>query len=143
MAGTIERYQKLGLKESLNRIYDYPLACNELSFILRGAYSKVSKNLQALMFEGTLAAFRRLPEVQTRQAVSAANLLLQAAEVALPKQKKVLAVAEFKHAVVAHKRRSKSRQDEEGTAQLPQDVLVHIFSFLDMRSLVAVGLVCW
>lgn len=27
--------------------------------------------------------------------------------------------------------------------QLPQDVLVHIFSFLDVRSLVTVSLVCW
>lgn len=30
-----------------------------------------------------------------------------------------------------------------GSPHIPQDVLVHIFSFLDMRSLVAAGLVCW
>lgn len=30
-----------------------------------------------------------------------------------------------------------------GSAYLPQDVLVHIFSFLDLKSLVSVGLVCW
>ncbi|KAF8412177.1 hypothetical protein HHK36_000136 [Tetracentron sinense] len=143
MAAALERYQKLGLRESLSRIYDYPSACNELSFILRGAYSKVHKNLQAIMFQDTLAAFRLLPGVQIRSAISAANLLLQSAEVALPKQKRVLAVTEFKHAVVAHKRRCKARQEEEGSAQLPEDVLVHLFSFLDMRSLVSVGLVCW
>lgn len=30
-----------------------------------------------------------------------------------------------------------------GSPHIPQDVLVHIFSFLDMRSLVAASLVCW
>lgn len=30
-----------------------------------------------------------------------------------------------------------------GTVQLPQDVLIHIFSFLDMPSLVSVELVSW
>ncbi|KAJ4955865.1 hypothetical protein NE237_012648 [Protea cynaroides] len=143
MPGAIERYLKLGLPELLSRVYDYPVACHELSFILRGAYSKVPKNLQALIFQDTLVAFRFLPQVQTRRGISAANLLLQAAEVALPKQKRSLAVAEFKHAVVAHKRRCKSQKVGEGSSQLPQDLVVQIFSFLDMRSLVAAGLVCW
>ncbi|KAK9293310.1 hypothetical protein L1049_021302 [Liquidambar formosana] len=143
MSNPIERYEKLGLKESLPRTYHYPLACKELSFILRNAYSKLPKNLQSLIFQDTLAAFRLLPEMQTQSAVSAANLLLQGAEAALPKQKRVLAGTEFKHAKVAHKRCSKTRQEEEGLAQLPEDVLVHIFSFLDMRSLVSVALVCW
>lgn len=43
----------------------------------------------------------------------AANALLQAAEAALPKQKRALAITEFKHAVVAHKRRLKVQKDEE------------------------------
>jgi len=30
-----------------------------------------------------------------------------------------------------------------GSPDIPQDILVHIFSFLDMHSLVAAGLVCW
>ncbi|XP_077212443.1 F-box family protein [Tasmannia lanceolata] len=139
----LERYEKLGLRESLSRTYDYASACNELSYLLRGAYNKVPKNLQAIMFQDTLSAFRLLPEVPTSRGISAANLLLQAAEAALPKQRRALAVTEFKHAIVAHKRRCKDRQDEEGSVQLAQDVLVHIFSFLDTRSLVAVGLVCW
>ncbi|OVA18928.1 F-box domain [Macleaya cordata] len=144
MSGALERYQKLSLRESLSRVYDYPSACNELSFILRGAYAKVPKNLQSIIFDDTLIAFRLFPKVHTQSGKSAANLLLQAAEAALPKQKKVLAVTEFKHAVVAHKRRCKAQKDEEGSlVQLPQDVLVHIFSYLDMQSLVAVGLVCW
>ncbi|XP_043716107.1 F-box protein At5g52880 [Telopea speciosissima] len=143
MAGAIERYQKLGLRELLSRLYDYPAACHELSFILRGAYSKVPKNLQALIFQDTLVAFRFLPQGQTRRGISAANLLHQAAEVALPKQKRVLAVAEFKHAVVAHKRRCKPQKVEAGSSKLPQDLVVQIFSFLDMRSLVAAGLICW
>lgn len=62
MAKEIERYQKLGLRESLHRIYRYPSACNELSFLLRGVYSKVPKNLQSLIFQDTLSAFRLLPQ---------------------------------------------------------------------------------
>ncbi|XP_058100192.1 F-box protein At5g52880 isoform X2 [Magnolia sinica] len=143
MALSLERYEKLGLRESMCRVYDYTSACKELSFILRGAYSKVPKNLQSIMFQDTLTAFRLLPNVHTSRGVSAANLLLQAAEVALPKQKRGLAVTEFKHAVVAQKRHLKTQQAEGGSEQLPQDVLAHIFSFLDMRTLVAVGLVCW
>lgn len=150
MASALERYEKLGLRESLSRIYDYPSACKELSFLLRQTYKKLPKNLQAIMFQDTLAAFRLLPHcvsiTHTNRGVSAANELLQAAEAALPKQKRALAVAEFKHAVVAHKRRWKAPKDEEeeGSAQLqlPQDVLVHVFSFLDTRSLASVGSVC-
>ncbi|KAF2312211.1 hypothetical protein GH714_028545 [Hevea brasiliensis] len=82
---------------------------------------------------------------QSRSAVSAAHLLFQSAEAVLPKQRKNLAVKEFKHAKVAHKRRCKAHPEEEASdaAELPQDVLVHIFSFLDIQSLVSVGLVCW
>ncbi|KAF7821917.1 F-box protein [Senna tora] len=81
--------------------------------------------------------------IQTQSAVSSAYLLLQSVEVALPKQKKNMAVTEFKHAMVAHKRRCKACQEEKGSMQLPHDILVLIFSFLDMQSLVSVGLVCW
>ncbi|PRQ60245.1 putative F-box domain-containing protein [Rosa chinensis] len=31
----------------------------------------------------------------------------------------------------------------KSVAHLPQDVLVHVFSFLDFQSLASVGLVCW
>lgn len=54
----------------------------------------------------------KLCRVQTGYGISSANVLLQAAEAALPKQKKALAVSEFKHAAVAYKRRSKSQQVE-------------------------------
>jgi len=80
--------------------------------------------------------------VQTGYALSAANALLQVVEVALPKQKKAQAVSEFKHSVIAYKRRARV-QENSGLPHIPQDVLVHIFTFLDMRSLVAAGLVCW
>ncbi|RZC56469.1 hypothetical protein C5167_015322 [Papaver somniferum] len=146
MSDTLERYQKLRLRESLSRVYDYPSVCNELSFILRGVYAKVSKNIQSIIFEDTLSAIRLLPQVHTCRGKVAANLLLQAAEAVLPKQKRTSAVAEFKHAVVEYKRRCKGQKNEEGSAesaQLPQDVLIHLFSFLDMQSLVTVGLVCW
>lgn len=52
--------------------------------------------------------------VQTSRGLSSASLLLQAAEAVLPKQKRALAVSEFKHAVVSYKRRSKHQNDEEG-----------------------------
>ncbi|KAK4837951.1 hypothetical protein QYF36_009774 [Acer negundo] len=143
MSNSTKRYQNLAINEALSRIYRYPIACKELSLILRRAYNKVPKNLQSLIFQDTLTAFRLLPGVKTCNAVSAAHLLLQSAEAALPKQKKNLAATEFKQAMVAHKRRCKARQEEEGSVQLPQDVLVHVFSFLDMQSLVSVGLVSW
>ncbi|XVF53497.1 hypothetical protein PTKIN_Ptkin05aG0103900 [Pterospermum kingtungense] len=143
MSNPTERYRKLGLGESLPTIFRYPIACKELSFILRGAYAKLRKNLQSLIFQDTLSAFRLLPQMQTSGAVAAAHLLLQSAEAALPKQKKSLVVTEFKHAKVAHKRRSKAHKEEKGSAQLPQDVLLHIFSLLDLQSLISVALVCW
>lgn len=52
--------------------------------------------------------------IQTQSAVSAAHFLLQSAEAALPKQKKNVAVTEFKHAMVAHKRCCKTHQVEKG-----------------------------
>lgn len=137
-----ERYNELGVAEALSRPYDYPTACRELGLILRLAYAKLPKGLQSLIFRDTLSAFRLLPQMQTGYGISSANILLQAAEVVLPKQKKALAVSEFKHAVVAHKRRSKTNEDG-GSMQFPHDVLVHIFSFLDIRSLVTASLVCW
>ncbi|XP_072994783.1 F-box protein At5g52880 [Typha latifolia] len=137
-----ERYEELGLENALSRAWDYSTACGELGLILRLAYAKLPKSLQSLVFRHTLFAFRILPEVQTGHGVASANILLQAAEAALPKQRKAQAVSEFKHSVVAHKRRAKAHQDG-GSLQLPHDVLVHMFGFLDMRSLVAVSCVCW
>ncbi|XP_075647549.1 F-box protein At5g52880 isoform X1 [Castanea sativa] len=165
----VGRYEELGMKESLHKMYQYPIACKELSFILRLAYNQLPKVLQSLVFQDTLTAFRLLPHpaapaptffkncrvlhphpcfigedrMQTCTAASAAHLLYQSAEAALPKQKRNLAITEFKHAMVAHKRRQKACQEERGSAQLPLDVLVHIFSFLDVQSVVSVGLVCW
>ncbi|KAJ1384970.1 F-box-like domain superfamily [Sesbania bispinosa] len=143
MSTPLERYQKLGLRESLSKNYRYQIACKELSFILREAYHQFPKNLQSIIFQDTLTAFRLIPEIQTQSAVSAVHFLLQSVEAALPKQKRNMAVTEFKHAMVAHKRRCKAHQVEKGSFQLPQDILVHIFSFLDMQSLVSVALVCW
>ncbi|KAL3630657.1 hypothetical protein CASFOL_023641 [Castilleja foliolosa] len=79
---------------------------------------------------------------QTQSAISAANSLLHSAEFALPKQKRALAVTEHKHAVVASKRKSKTNQEEQGLNLLPHDILVHIFSFLDVQSLVSASAVC-
>ncbi|KAL3834297.1 hypothetical protein ACJIZ3_009033 [Penstemon smallii] len=143
MNNSIERYQNLKLKESLSKPYQFTLACNELSYILRNAYSKFPKNLQLIIFQETLFAFSILPQVQTQSSIVAANSLLQSAEFALPKQKRGLAVKEYKQALVACKRKSKSNQDEQGSILLPQDVLVHIFSFLDLQSLVSASAVSW
>uniref|UniRef100_A0A2P2K3N0 F-box protein At5g52880 n=3 Tax=Rhizophora mucronata TaxID=61149 RepID=A0A2P2K3N0_RHIMU len=142
MSDPKQRYQKLGFQEGLSRSHHYPVACKELSLILREAYNKVPKNLQSTIFQDILSAFRLLPEMQTRSAISAAHGLFQSTEAVLPKQKKNLAATEFRHAMVAHKRRSKSNPEEERTVELPQDIIVDIFSFLDMQSLVAACLVC-
>lgn len=138
----LQRYEQLEIRIALSRKCNYVEACKELAVILRGAYGKVPKNLQALLFQDTLAAFRLLSEVGSSQGISAANLLLQAVEASLPKQKKALAVTEFKHAAVALRRHSKIRQGERESVQLPDDIVIHIFDFLDVRSLVAAGLVC-
>eukprot|EP01018_Ginkgo_biloba_P000605 Gb_20612 [translate_table: standard] len=138
----LQRYEELELRVALSRKCDYREACKELAVILRGAYNKVPKNLQALMFQDTLAAFRLLHETYSSKDIAAANLLLQAAEASMPKQKKALAVTEYKHAAVALRRRSKIRQEEAGSTQLTSDALIHIFGFLDVRSLVVAGLVC-
>lgn len=138
----VERYEKLGLKESLNQPFRYPIACEELSILLRNAYSKLPKNLQSLLFQDSLNAFRLLPQMQTQAAISAAHGLLQSMEAALPKQKKTLAASEFKQAMVTHRRRRKVQPMLEGRSQLPQDVLVHVFGYLDLKSLVTASLVC-
>ncbi|GAB4826301.1 hypothetical protein Ancab_009165 [Ancistrocladus abbreviatus] len=142
MSEQLERYQKLELRDSLSLSYRYPFVCRELSLILRLAYSKVPKTLQALILEDTLTAFRLLPQMQTQSAVSAANVLVQSAEAAMPKQKRALVLTEFRQAKVAHKRRSRGCKEDKGPCQLPQDVLTHIFSFLDLQSLVSAGSVC-
>lgn len=57
-----ERYRKLGIRDALSRHCDYSHACTDLNSILRCAYIKLPKNLQALVFQDTLAAFRLLPQ---------------------------------------------------------------------------------
>ncbi|KAL2324584.1 hypothetical protein Fmac_023642 [Flemingia macrophylla] len=143
MSSVQERYERLGLRESLGKPYRYPIACKELSFVLREAFHQFPKNLQSIVFQDTLSAFRLLPEIEFQSAVSAVHVLLQSVEAVLPKQKKNVAVKEFKNAMVAHKRRCKAHGVEKGSLQLPQDILVHIFNFLDMKTLVSSGLVCW
>ncbi|KAJ1263733.1 hypothetical protein BS78_09G208900 [Paspalum vaginatum] len=140
--GATERYREMGIGAALSRSWDYPTACGELAALLRLGYADLPKAAQALVASDVLLAFRVLPDVQTGYALSAANALLQAVEIALPKHKKAQAVSEFKQSVVAHKRRARVQQNS-GSPHIPQDILVHIFSFLDMHSLVAAGLVCW
>ncbi|KAJ6888107.1 F-box protein [Populus alba x Populus x berolinensis] len=141
MSDQVERYQILGYKEALTRTHHYPVACKELSLILREAYNKLPKNLQSLVFQDTLSSFKLLPQMWTDNAVSAAHLLVQSAEATLPKQKKNVATKEFKQAMVASKRRGKACRMQECHTELTQDVLVDIFSLLDTRSLVSASLV--
>ncbi|XP_019177826.1 PREDICTED: F-box protein At5g52880 [Ipomoea nil] len=136
------RYRWLGLRDALNRHYHYSIVCNELSLILRNAYSRLSKNLQSLIFDDILLAFRLLPEMQTQASISAANALVQSVEATLPKQKRCIATKEFKHAIIAHKRRAKANCEEQGPIHLPQDVIAHMFQFLDIQTLLVAALVC-
>lgn len=132
----------MGIAAALSRPWDYPTACRELAELLRHGYADLPKAAQALAVADVLVAFRLLPDVQTEHALAAANGLLLAVEASLPKQKKSQAVSEFKCSVILHKRRAKVQQ-EPGPPHIPNDVLIHIFSFLDTRSLVAASLVCW
>ncbi|XP_071690584.1 F-box protein At5g52880 [Rutidosis leptorrhynchoides] len=141
-SGAFDRYRKLAIEDSLTTRH-YSSACKELALILKLSYPKFPKSLQSIVIQDVLTAFRLLPKMQTQTAVSAANTLLQSVESTLPKQKKALAVTEFKHAMVAHKRYSKARHNnEQDFVELPQDILVHIFSFLDLQSLVSASEVC-
>uniref|UniRef100_A0A1J3EUU6 F-box protein n=1 Tax=Noccaea caerulescens TaxID=107243 RepID=A0A1J3EUU6_NOCCA len=134
----MKRYQNLMIGEAFSNNHLYPFSCNELSSILNLGYSRLPKDLKAVIFQDTLSAFRLLPEMNTSAAVSAANLLLKSAEAVLPKQKKNLAIAEFKKAKVAFKRRSKSHEEEDiDLPSLPHDILIHIFTFLDVSSLLS------
>ncbi|KAL8153446.1 hypothetical protein V2J09_011206 [Rumex salicifolius] len=142
MEGKLERYVKIGFRASFSISYRYPIACEELSSIIRLFYSTLPKPLHSILFQDALFAFHLLPEMQTQSAVSAAYKLIQSIEAALPKQKKVMAVKEFKQAMVAHKRRKKCQQEDRELVELPQDILLHLFSFLDMQSLVSAGMVC-
>ncbi|KAK8938154.1 F-box protein [Platanthera guangdongensis] len=156
-----KKYEQLGLADSLRRPYDYSDSCQELALILRRAYAKFPKSLQSIIFRDTLSAFRLLsqmdrfaacfcfdtprggkPNVELDIGIPAANLLVKAAEAALPKQKKTLASSKFKHSVIAQRRRGKVHQ-VEGYMDLPQDILLHVFRFLDIRSLVSASSVCW
>ncbi|KAL3714229.1 hypothetical protein ACJRO7_006208 [Eucalyptus globulus] len=143
MSTAAERYRKLGLRGSLATVHRYPIACKELSYFVRAAYHELPKNLKSVVLEDALAAFRLLPEMKTRSAVSSATLLAQAAYDALPKQKRIMVLTEFKHAKIAYKKQRKTRQEDIHSSQLPQDVLLHIFSFLDFPSLIVAMLVCW
>lgn len=74
--------------------------------------------------------------MQTRNAVLAAHLLLQSVEATLPKQKKNAAVTQYKNAMVAHKRRTKARQEENGNMILLLCLLIphHFSMFLVWQS---------
>ncbi|EOA13861.1 hypothetical protein CARUB_v10026964mg [Capsella rubella] len=133
----MKRYQNLMVGEALSKNHLYPFVCNELSSVLNLAYSQLPKNVKALIFQDTLSAFRLLPDINTSAAVSAANILLKSVEAVLPKQKKNLAIVEFKQAKVALTRRSKSHEEDIDIPSLPQDILIHIFSFLDVSSLLS------
>ncbi|CAM8986204.1 unnamed protein product [Rhodiola kirilowii] len=142
MSNPLKRYRELGIEESLTIPCRYPLACKDLSFILRHAYKKFPKNLQSQIFLDVLLAFRLLPDMERKDTEAAANLLFQTVEAGLPKQKKVQAVTHFKNAKIALKRRSKTRHRYTGSAELPEDVLLHVFGFLDLRSLLHAAQVC-
>uniref|UniRef100_A0A9I9EHS7 F-box domain-containing protein n=1 Tax=Cucumis melo TaxID=3656 RepID=A0A9I9EHS7_CUCME len=101
MSNPLERYHKLSLIDSLGKSYSYPLACKELSFLIRGAFIKLPKNLQSLIYQHIITAFHLLPELE-----------------------KIWVAFGY------------------GSCQLPQDVLLHIFRFLDVQSLGSAGLVC-
>ena len=76
-----------------------------------------------------IACFNPLfPSVQTECALAAANGLLQAVEVSLPKQKKSQAVSEFKCSVILHTRRAKVQEEPGMSSQMCKCVDVFLLS---------------
>ncbi|XP_024518644.1 F-box protein At5g52880-like [Selaginella moellendorffii] len=138
------RYSSLRLGEALNRRCDYARACKELAVLLKQAYGIAPKSLQAALFQDLLAAFRILQDHPWCSAgdFSAASALLQASDSVLPKHKKGLAAGEFRKAAISLQRSSKNQSELDESCQLPVDVLVHVFSFLDPISLATAGCVC-
>ncbi|KAL2629400.1 hypothetical protein R1flu_014086 [Riccia fluitans] len=132
----LSRYRELHLDAALYRRYDYPEACRELHSLLRQVYLKVPKTVQLLMYNDILTAFRLLAGLDTSDQLLAASLLVQAAETVLPRQRRSAAVVEYKQAAVAFHRRAKRHDSEPVEFPLSADLLVHIFGFLDARSLV-------
>ncbi|KAJ0267234.1 F-box protein [Hirschfeldia incana] len=131
------RYQNLMVGDGLSDHRLYPFACNELSSMIDLGYSRLPKEVKVFIFRDCLSAFRLLPDMNTSAAISAANLLLKSVESAFPKQKKNVALVQFKQAKVALKRRTKSHDEDIITPSLPQDILVHIFGLLDVSSLIS------
>ncbi|CAH8363605.1 unnamed protein product [Eruca vesicaria subsp. sativa] len=133
----VMRYQNLMVGDGLSDHHLYPFACNELSSFIDLGYSRLPKDVKAFIFRDCLTAFRLLPDMNTPAAISAANLLLKSVESAFPKQKKNLAIVQFKQAKVALKRRTKSHEEHIDTPSLPQDILVQIFSLINVSSLLS------
>ncbi|XP_018454647.1 F-box protein At5g52880-like isoform X2 [Raphanus sativus] len=131
------RYQNLMVGDGLSDHHLYSFACNELSSMIDLGYSRLPKDVRVFIFRDCLSAFRLLPDMNTSAAISAANLLLKSVESAFPKQKKNVALVQFKQAKVALKRRTKSHDEHIITPSLPQDILIHIFSLLDVSSLLS------
>ncbi|CAM6122349.1 unnamed protein product [Calypogeia fissa] len=137
-------YAQLHINAALSRRCDYSQACKELSGILRKVYVRAPKAVQFTIYNDVLSAFRLLPEMDTFQQLSAAEVLLQAVEATLPKKRRIAAASEYKQAAVAQNRKAKHQEFERPAdyVHLTTDLLLKIFGFLDPRSLAISSGVC-
>lgn len=136
------RYQSLQLHDAISRRRDYVEACNELQGILKAVYVGAAKPFQALLYEDVVHAFRTLPGLDDSQHLGAAKLLLHTVEDIFPKQRRAAAAHEYKIAVIAWHRQYKTPEALPEYLQLSGDTLLHVFEFLDARSLAIASAVC-
>ncbi|KAG0629831.1 hypothetical protein M758_1G133600 [Ceratodon purpureus] len=136
------RYESLQLHDAIGRRSDYIEACRELRCILRAAYVYAPKLFQALLNEDVIHAFRTLPRMENSRQLEAAKLLLLTVEDLFPKQRVASAVHEYQTAIAAWHRHYENPEPLPECIQLSGDTLLHVFGYLDARSLATASAVC-
>lgn len=136
------RYQSLKLRDAISRRNDYVEACKELQGILKAVYKSAPKPLQSILYEDVVHAFRSLPEMENKQQLEAARLLLQTVEDVFPKQRRASAALQHKIAMITWHRQFKYPEPLPECSQLSGDTLLHVFEYLDPQSLAIASAVC-
>lgn len=136
------RYQSLQLHDAISRRNDYVEACKELQGVLKAVYVGVTKAFQGVLYEDVVHAFRTLPGMENTQQLEAAKSLLQTVQDIFPKQRRAAAAHEYKIAIIAWHRQCRSPEALPECLQLSGDTLLHVFEYLDARSLAIASAVC-
>lgn len=136
------------LNEALSRRNDYAEACRELRCILRAVYVYAPISFQALLYEDVEHAFHTLSKKEKRmddiRHLETAKLLLQTVEQIFSSQNCTEVVAKGKTATKTWHRLYNNRNPEPlpEYLHLSGDILLHVFEYLDARSLATASAVC-